>query len=274
MIRLLATDLDGTLLRMDGTISARTRAALQAAESAGLVIVFVTGRPVRWLDDVIEQTGHLGVAVGGNGAIVYDLHDAQVLAAHPLAPDDARKVAVDIRRRFPEVAFASESLDGFAAEPAYVHDWAINPNLDRYGRPLPKPAVGDLETVTGQPLLKLLAKDRGADVDEFLTSVDALLAGRATATHSSSFGLLEISAPGISKATGLAEVAALHGIEREEIAAIGDMPNDIPMLEWVGTSYAVSNGHPAARAAAQQVVGSNDDDAVASVIESILARQG
>jgi Cof subfamily protein (haloacid dehalogenase superfamily) len=274
MIRLLATDLDGTLLRSDGTISSRTRVALQAAEAAGLVVVFVTGRPVRWLDDVIEQTGHLGIAVGGNGAVIYDLHDAEVLAAHSLAPDSAHTVAVDIRRRFPEVAFASESLDGFAAEPAYVHDWAINPNVDRYGRPIPEPAIGDLEMVTGQPLLKLLAKDRGADVDEFLASVDTLLDGRATATHSSSIGLLEISAPGVSKATGLAEVAALHGIQRDEIAAIGDMPNDIPMLEWVGTSYAVANAHPAAREAAQHVVGSNDDDAVASVIDTILAVQG
>ena len=274
MIRLLATDLDGTLLRSDGTISPRTRIALEAAEAAGLVVVFVTGRPVRWLDDVIEQTGHLGIAVGGNGAIIYDLHDAEVLAAHPLAPDSAHKVAADIRRRFPEVAFASESLDGFAAEPAYIHDWAINPNVDRYGRPIPEPAIGDLEMVTGQPLLKLLAKDRGADVDEFLASVDTLLDGRATATHSSSIGLLEISAPGVSKATGLAEVAALHGIERDEIAAIGDMPNDIPMLDWVGTSYAVANAQPAAREAAQHVVGSNDDDAVASVIDTILAAQG
>jgi Cof subfamily protein (haloacid dehalogenase superfamily) len=271
MIRLLATDLDGTLLRSDGTISARTRTALQAAEAAGLVIVFVTGRPVRWLDDVIEQTGHLGIAVGGNGAVVYDLHDARVLSAHPLPAADARAVAADIRASFPDVAFASESLDGFAAEPAYVHDWAINPNVDRSGRPVPEPTIGDLNTVIAQPLLKLLAKDRGADVDEFLASVDELLAGRATVTHSSSIGLLEIAAPGVSKATGLAEVAHRHGIDRLEIAAIGDMPNDIAMLEWAGTSYAVSNAHPAARAVAQHVVGSNDDDAVALVIESILA---
>jgi hydroxymethylpyrimidine pyrophosphatase-like HAD family hydrolase len=176
-------------------------------------------------------------------------------------------VAVDIRRRFPEVAFASESLDGFAAEPAYVHDWAINPNVDRYGRPIPEPAIGDLEMVTGQPLLKLLAKDRGADVDEFLASVDTLLDGRATATHSSSIGLLEISAPGVSKATGLAEVAALHGIQRDEIAAIGDMPNDIPMLEWAGVGWAVANAHPDARAAATRTCASNDEDGVARTLE-------
>lgn len=271
MIKLLATDLDGTLLRSDGTISARTRAALKAAEDAGLVIVFVTGRPVRWLDDVIAQTGHLGIAVGGNGAVIYDMHNARVLSTHPLAGSDARAVALDIRAHFPEVAFASESLDGFAAEPAYAHDWEINPIVDRYGHPIPEPTIGDLDTITAQPLLKLLAKDLGVDVDEFLASVDELLVDRAAVTHSSSFGLLEIAAPGVSKATGLAEVAARHGIDRHEIAAIGDMPNDIPMLEWAETSYAVSNAHPAARAAAQHMVGANDEDAVAALIETLLA---
>jgi hydroxymethylpyrimidine pyrophosphatase-like HAD family hydrolase len=103
-----------------------------------------------------------------------------------------------------------------------------------------------------------------------MASADALLAGRATVTHSSTFGLLEIAAAGVTKATGLAELAASHGIAPGEVAAIGDMPNDVPMLEWAGASYAVANAHPAALAAADKVLGSNDDDAVAGLIESIL----
>lgn len=271
-IRLIATDLDGTLLRSDETVSARTRAALKAAEAAGLVVVFVTGRPVRWLDDVVDQTGHLGVAVGANGAVIYDLHAERVVTAHPLEIGATRELAHDIRTAFPDVAFAVESLTGFAAEPQYVHDWTINPRRDRHGQPVPDPATGDLRTISSVPVLKLLAKDRRVDVDEFLSAVTEVLAGRGTVTHSSSFGLLEIAAPGVSKATGLAEVAATHGIERDEIAAVGDMPNDVPMLEWAGTSFAVANAHPAARAAADRVIASNDEDAVAAVIESVLAR--
>lgn len=271
-IRLIATDLDGTLLRSDETVSARTRAALKAAEAAGLVVVFVTGRPVRWLDDVVDQTGHLGVAVGANGAVIYDLHAERVVTAHPLEIGATRELAHDIRTAFPDVAFAVESLTGFAAEPQYVHDWTINPRRDRHGQPVPDPATGDLRTISSVPVLKLLAKDRRVDVDEFLSAVTEVLAGRGTVTHSSSFGLLEIAAPGVSKATGLAEVAATHGIERDEIAAVGDMPNDVPMLEWAGTSFAVANAHPAAQAAADRVIASNDEDAVAAVIESVLAR--
>jgi Cof subfamily protein (haloacid dehalogenase superfamily) len=270
-VRMIATDLDGTLLRSDNTVSDRTRAALHAADAAGLVVAFVTGRPIRWLDDVVEETGHLGVAVGANGAVIYDLAAEKVLAMHTISPDDLHSLSADLRARFPEISFGVEYGDGFGAEPAYVHDWEINPRFDRRGDPIAPPLTADLATIISRPAVKLLAKDHGADVDDFLASVDDLLAGRATVTHSSTFGLLEIAAAGVTKATGLAEVAASHGIGAHEVIAVGDMPNDVPMLLWAGTSYAVANAHPAARAAAGSVLGSNDEDAVAALIESLLA---
>ena len=92
-VRLLATDLDGTLLRSDGTVSDRTRAALRAASEAGLLVAFVTGRPPRWLDEVIETTGQRCVAVGANGAVLYDMADETVLQAHYLEPDTMARVS-------------------------------------------------------------------------------------------------------------------------------------------------------------------------------------
>jgi Cof subfamily protein (haloacid dehalogenase superfamily) len=270
-VRMVATDLDGTLLRSDGTVSERSRKALHAAADAGLVVAFVTGRPPRWLDHLVDETGHVGVAVGANGAVLYDLATEQVISAHPLDVPELRRLTAEIRAAFPAVSFAVEYGDCFAAEPSYVHDWQINPRTDRRGRPIPPPLIAELETITAKPAVKLLAKDRAADADEFLVSAEPLLAGRATVTHSSSFGLLEIGARGVTKATGLAELAARTGVGAAEIAAIGDMPNDIPMLRWAGRSYAVANAHPAARAAADAVVGSNDEDAVAVLIESLLS---
>jgi Cof subfamily protein (haloacid dehalogenase superfamily) len=271
MIRMVATDLDGTLLRADNTVSARTRAALRSAADAGLLVAFVTGRPPRWLDEVVETTGHLGVAVGANGAVLYDLESATILRMHHLHPDALAEISADLRAAFPDVHFAAEYGDSFAAEPGYVHEWAINPRVDRNGRPIPPPLVADLDTVISRPAVKFLAKDRAADVDDFLIVADEVIADRASVTHSSSFGLLEIAAPGVTKASGLAELAENRGIKAEEVAAIGDMPNDIPMLLWAGTSYAVGNAHPAAIAAADAVVGSNEQDAVAVLIESLLA---
>ena len=273
-VRMVATDLDGTLLRSDNSVSERTRAALRAADDAGLLVAFVTGRPPRWLDQVVETTGHLGVAVGANGAVLYDLATETVLTVHHLDPAILGPLTTDLRAAFPEVQFAGEYGDGFAAEPGYVHDWAINPLVDRRGRPIPAPLVTDVATIITRPIVKLLAKDRAADADDFLDSAESIIGSRASVTHSSSFGLLEIAAPGVTKASGLAELAASHGISAAEVVAIGDMPNDVPMLLWAGTSYAVANAHPAAIEAAGAVVGSNEDDAVATLIESLLTGRG
>lgn len=272
MIKLVATDLDGTLLRSDGTVSDRTRDALRNAKECGLAVVFVTGRPPRWIDEVVDQTGHLGTAVGANGAVIYDMATETITESHTMTSALIADVAFDLRRSFPEVTFGLEYGDGFGCEPGYVHDWQINPYTDRAGNPIPPPKIAPLTDLLDRPALKLLAKDKGKDVDDFLTATDALLAGRASVTHSSSFGLLEVSALGITKATGLQHVADLLGIAADEVVAIGDMPNDIPMLQWAGASYAVSNGHAATKAAAKDgtLTQTNDDDAVASLIESLL----
>jgi Cof subfamily protein (haloacid dehalogenase superfamily) len=272
-IKLVATDLDGTLLHSDGSVSDRARAALKSAADAGLVVVFVTGRPPRWLDVLVEDTGYVGVAVGANGAVLYDMTTEEVVSAHTLDQDLMTELVGAIRKEFPQVQFAVEYGAGFAAEPGYVHDWQINPPYDRRGVAIAKPRVGELAEIITEPAVKLLAKDREVDADLFLAAATALVGERATITHSSSFGLLEISAPGVTKATGLAEIADRHGVAPHQVAAIGDMPNDLPMLQWAGHSYAVANAHPSVQEVADEVVGSNDEDAVAQLIEGLLSAQ-
>lgn len=269
-IRMVATDLDGTLLRSDGTISDRSRAALRAAADAGLLVAFVTGRPPRWLDVLAEPTGYVGIAVGANGAVLYDMTDERLVSAHLLSAALMREIGAAIRAEFPTVQFAIEYRGGFAAEPGYVHDWDINPPYDRRGEPIAEPVIGELDEIANEPAVKLLAKDHDAEADAFFAVATAIVGERATITHSSSFGLLEISAFGVTKATGLAELADRHGIAPHEVLAVGDMPNDLPMLQWAGRSYAVSNAHPSVIAIADEVTGSNDEDAVAQLIEQLL----
>ncbi len=273
IVRMLASDLDGTLVRSDGTVSAASRAALTRAADAGLVVVFVTGRPPRWLHQIAEQTGHTGVAATANGAVIYDLKTETVLRMHVLDPELLASITLELRAAFPDVLFGVEYGLNFGYEPGYHHDWEISPSHDHRGEPIPGPRVAPLGEIIGAPAVKLLAKDHAADPDEFMAAASELLAGRATVTHSSRHGLLEIAAAGVTKASGLAEVAASHGISAGEVVAIGDMPNDVPMLEWAGRSYAVANAHPAALAAADEVLASNDDDAVATLIDSLLARR-
>jgi hydroxymethylpyrimidine pyrophosphatase-like HAD family hydrolase len=281
-VRLLGTDLDGTLLRSDSTVSERTRAALIRAADEGLLVAFATGRPPRWLHTVAEATGHTGVAVAANGAVLYDLATETVLEEHLLTSELLAEVTEELRAEFPRLLFAVEygadadpdpgPLTSFGYEPGYIHDWEINPPRDRAGRPVPPPLIAELATVISRPGVKLLAKDRDADPDHFLDRVEVLLTGRVSVTHSSSIGLLEIGAIGITKASGLAYVAARHGIEVSEVAAVGDMPNDLPMLAWAGQSYAVANAHPSVLALAQHHLPANDDDGVATLIEALLER--
>ncbi len=271
MIRLLASDLDGTLLRSDNTVSQATREAIADAEAAGLIVAFVTGRPPRWLHEVAEATGHTGIAVGANGALTYDLHTETILTEHPLEPAILAEVTRVLRARIPQIRFAMEYGLDFAHEPEYRHDWEIRPDTDRSGRPMPTAATAELAALLAKPAVKLLAKGRGMAPDEFMDLVEALVGDQVTVTRSGYSALVEISATGITKAFGLAALAASHGVGRHEIAAVGDMPNDVPMLEWAGQSYAVANAHPSALAAAGTVLAeTNDEDAVAKLIRTLL----
>ena len=255
--RLVATDLDGTIVRSDGTVSQRTLDAIAAVEAAGATFVMVTGRPVRWMADIAQRTGHLGVAICANGALAYDLHTETVLRSQLLSGESARDVAAALRAAIPGIAFAVERLgSGFAHEPHYVPRWdSTDPR-----------SQAPIDELLSDDVVKLLARHEQLGSDELLAAARAAVPTGATLTHSSSDGLLEISADGVSKASGLAAFAADLGVVAEEVVAFGDMPNDLPMLAWAGHGVAVANAHPEVLAAADEVTASNDDDGVAQVL--------
>jgi hydroxymethylpyrimidine pyrophosphatase-like HAD family hydrolase len=132
------------------------------------------------------------------------------------------------------------------------------------------PQAVRVDSVTTRPCAKLLALHPRMDADELHAVVHELVGHLVTATHSSRRGLIEISAQGVTKATALATLAAQHEIKPAEAIAFGDMPNDLPMLIWAGTSYAVANAHPQVLATADHVTAANDDDGVARVLDSLF----
>ena len=263
--RVVATDLDGTIVRSDGSVSPRTVAALAAAERAGAHIVLVTGRPPRWMRPIAEAVGHRGVALCANGAMVYDLHDERVISARMIDVETLAEAVARLRPLLPGAGLAVEYPDGMVAEAAYdLSGW------DNVDTVLHQAEGAEL---VAKPCAKLLVRDRELAADDLLTVVRGALDGLLTPTHSNGHRLVEISALGVDKATALAAFCAERGITAEEVVAFGDMPNDLPMLGWAGTAYAVANAHPEVLAAVSEHTASNEDDGVARVLERIFGEE-
>lgn len=258
--RLVATDLDGTLLDASGRVSARTREVLLELDRQGIPVVFVTGRPIRWMDSLWADVGGHGIALLSNGAVVYDVSTHSVITARYVEDEVALEVADRLRTGVPGTAFGIERTTGFALEPEF---------LSRHDKP-PDVEIGPIADLVDGRVVKLLAQHEEIDPEPFWAQVDDLVADLVSTTWSSSFALVEMSAHGVTKASALAELAASMGIGAAEVVAFGDMPNDIDLLRWAGRSYAMANAHPSAKAAAGALAPHHDEDGVAEVLSALF----
>jgi Cof subfamily protein (haloacid dehalogenase superfamily) len=277
--RVLATDLDGTLLRPDLTVGPATKAAIAQAVAVGIHVVYVTGRPPRWIRPVIRETGHAGTAICVNGAVELDLVDEQVVRRTLLDVDAAHDVALGLRREFGDgVRFAVERVAlapmtradaafGEGAPEEFALEAGYRPRLappDRSPQ-LPLPDLLALPDV-----VKVLARLDSAQTEDFLVAAGELASGRLEVTHSSSHTLLEFGPAGVTKATALADLVSRWGLTQGDVVAVGDMPNDLAMLLWAGVGLAVAEGHPQARAAADFVVPGPQVDGMAHVLHGMI----
>jgi Cof subfamily protein (haloacid dehalogenase superfamily) len=268
-MRLVASDIDGTILGHDGRISDRTVRAFHACRSAGVELVFVTGRPPRWLHPLEEQLGHTGTVICSNGAVVWDLEEDKVVSAQTMAMDDIFEIRRIIKKLRPTALFAAETLTGFHLEPGFIE----NGSSELLSEFTPAPLASTL--TAEDAVVKFLAIVREGTADEFLAQVGPAVGNLASVTHSApTVAMLELAVPGINKAVTLAEYAASLGIDAADVVAFGDMPNDIEMLRWAGQGYAMASGHPEAIRAAGQQAPHFDDDGVAQILEERLAALG
>jgi Cof subfamily protein (haloacid dehalogenase superfamily) len=261
--RLIASDMDGTLLRGDDTVSDATVAELGRWRAQGVPIVLATGRPPRWMQK-IRRVLEFGTAVCCNGAVLLDLESFAVVDEDPLAPEVMREVVDELRRRRPGTRFGVEYGLEFRHEPDYSPRWDVD---------VPGVATAPLAELVRSPVAKLLARHEELDRDPFLALVEEVVGDRATVTNSSGEALAEISAAGVTKASGLAKVAARHGVGPEDIVVFGDMPNDIAAFDWVreagGRAVAMEHAHADLLVAATDVTGTNEVDGVAAFLASL-----
>lgn len=261
-VRLVATDLDGTLLRADGTVSERTRRVVGVLEAAGIPVVFVTARPLRWMGELWPMVGEHGLAVLSNGAILYDVAERAVLELHGIEADLGLRLCAAVSEALPAASFALECLSGIRRDPRFLEP-----------RPVPPGSrVGPLAEIWDEPAVKVMVRCPGVDPGELRAAVTAAVGDLATPTWSVE-DLVEISARGVTKASGLQRVCSRLGVPASAVLAFGDMPNDLPMLAWAGTSYAVANAHPTVREAVDRIAPDHDDDGVARVLEALVLRR-
>ncbi len=259
--RLVATDLDGTLLRDDHTVSGRTRDALAAAAAAGAAHIVVTGRAVPWTRPILEDLGYEGLAVCGQGAQVYDAGAGRLLTSVTL---DRQLAGVALAKIEAEVgplhlAASRDGLDG---------EVLVGPGYDVIGS-LPATPFTDASDLWAAPLNKLYIQHPELSSDELAEAAERTAGGFVTVVMAGE-GIVELLPLGLSKATGLSLAARRLGVKAAETIAFGDMPNDIPMFAWSGHGVAMANAHRELRAVADEVTASNEGDGIAVVLERLL----
>ncbi|GGJ75689.1 HAD family hydrolase [Deinococcus aquiradiocola] len=271
MIRLIATDLDGTLLRSDRTVSARTRAALDAARRAGLHVVPVTARQPRSLrEGIADAAGFAEWALCGNGAHGLHLTTGETLfEAHVNVAAQSRLARALLERR-PEVRFASVRQGGevFVAQYGYA---ALAAFTDHHRHPH-EMGAHPLDAVLAEPSLKFIARSPRLAPPDLLGEIHALGLDGFTVTHSGA-PFVEVLAAGVHKAWGVARLCERLGVARTEVLAFGDAPNDAQMLAWAGRGVAMANAEREALDAADEVTLGNDEDGVAVTVEALLRAQ-
>src|SRR5277367_4135786 len=262
---LIACDVDGTLIGDDEKITPRTRAAVRAAVEAGAQFVLATGRPPRWVPLVVDDLGFAPMAVCANGAVIYDPATDRVLTARTLSVATLGELAEIATRAIPGAGLAVERIGRsahdtatpqFVSSPGYEHAW-LNPDNTEVSK----------EDLLSAPAIKLLIRKSGARSADMAAALARHVGLQGDITYSTNNGLVEIVPLGVSKATGVEEIAGPLGISSDEVVAFGDMPNDVPMLLWAGCGVAMANAHPDVLAVADEVTASNSDDGVGRLLE-------
>ncbi|MEU9520216.1 HAD family hydrolase [Streptomyces sp. NPDC048224] len=258
--RLIATDLDGTLLRSDDTISQRTRDALRAATAAGAAHIVVTGRAVPWTRHILDDLGYDGLAVCGQGAQVYHAGEHRLLTSVTL---DRQLAGVALAKIEAETGplYLAASRDGLEGDVLVGPGYAV-------GGDLPAVPFTDASDLWSAPLNKIYIQHPTLSDDE-LAEVARHAAGGFVTVVMAGAGVVELLPLGLSKATGLSLAARRLGLKAADTIAFGDMPNDVPMFGWAARGVAMANAHEELKAVADEVTSSNDEDGIAVVLERL-----
>ena len=260
-IRLIATDLDGTLLDNTGTIPARNRDALVCAMERGVIVTIATGRMFHSANRFASEIGVRAPLICYNGAMVR-YPDGRTLYHHKLDMAIARRALAIFRERriyvqsyIEDVLYIRDAGDEEFV--AYMKHFGIE------GR-----AIGDDLYEPSIAPTKLLAMTSGAEASQAMMREFRELFGPDLYVTSSNANFVELMNPVVNKARSLSALANDLGVPMENVMALGDGENDVEMLIAAGTSVAMGNARQRAKDAADAVAPMNDECGVAWAVET------
>ncbi len=265
-IKLLATDLDGTLLQSGKPVSEANIAAAQAAAKAGTVVTIATGRMFKAALPVAEALGLDVPIITYNGALIKST-SGKVYYEHYLEEDICRRLADFCAAR-------NWYLQSYSDDELYYSDFGVF--AKRYE--LSQKVIGKEIGYAGirekvSKMYKMLIITSGPEVTrEWMAELEAEF-GDSIAMTQSTPDFIEIIAPGVSKAAGLTKLAEIMGFDISETMAIGDANNDLPMLQAAGFSVAMGNAGEAIKAVTDAVTGNCEEDGWAQAVYKYILNQ-
>lgn len=265
-IRLVAIDIDGTLLNSAKQVTDTTAAMLQAArKEAGVRIVLATARPPRSVMSIYNQLGLDTPLINYNGALVYDPLAKRVLMHKPIGCKTSRQIIDLARSVYPEVVVSAEILDRWYTD-------RFDPSLvTETGRRFRPNVVAPVDQWLTQAVTKLLLLGEPENLEKVAGAVTAKFRRQVTIIQTE-WHLLQITHVTVSKAQALRVVAGEVGVSSEQVMAIGDNANDVGMLKWAGIGVAMGNAPPVVKAAADYVTDHHDADGAAKAIHEIIIK--
>jgi hydroxymethylpyrimidine pyrophosphatase-like HAD family hydrolase len=262
---LVATDLDGTLVRTDETVSDYSLRVLRKIREAGVVVAGVTGRGARLIELCQRDLPEADFFVLAQGAYVVDQRGPEPLVLRRAMLDGSALAECLLR------------LEAAVGPLSVLVEASAEPRSPLWGDahaiwPYPEWIPYDRQSALAGPVYKGFAHAATHTADELLAVARTVIPPTLATLTQAGLGYVEMTAPGVDKGSGLAVVAAELGLTAEDACVFGDMPNDVPMFEWARwRRVAVANAHPEVLALADEVTASNDADGVAAWLENLLS---
>ncbi|MBV7437149.1 sugar-phosphatase [Aeromonas sp. sif2416] len=266
MYKLIALDMDGTLLNPQGQITPRTHAAIAAARARGVTVVLTSGRPLEGMSAYLIELGLTGpddYVICYNGALVQQVADHRILRSQLLTGADARAIA----------HLADElgvNIHGFS-----VRQGLISPRVSTYTEhesrlvDMPINLVDFATLPLDEQIMKVMMIDEEPLLSRAISQLPAELYQRYTVVRSSPY-FLEFMNKQSNKGTGVAALAEHLGLSAAQVIAVGDAGNDRHMIEYAGLGVAMGNATDEIKGLAQHATARNDDEGVAKVIEQFI----